>query len=177
MTESSQRADGGEHLHRCRRRGQTSWSAATPSPIPTSVNASVSQEATRFPYGIGRRHGANAPLPVRAILGNWDLQTILTLQDGYPFTVLHHLAALPGPRLQRQPAGRSAHRTAMVRPPPASRPRTPLTVVRADGSRVSTFINGNSAPNVITGPGIVNLDIGVPQADSAHGEQVAAIPF
>src|SRR5690606_11524577 len=38
--------------------------------------------------------------------------------------------------------------------------KEPTTVTRPDGSTL-TVMNGNSAPNVITGPGITNLDLGI----------------
>ncbi len=86
--------------------------------------------------------------------------TAFTLSDGYPFTV--YSSAL-----------RFTDRTCDGNLPPSQRTenawydvscfptKNPVTVTTATGAKVSTFINGNAAPNVIIGPGVINIDLGV----------------
>ena len=113
-----------------------------------------------LPFGAGRKYLAKSPMLVRQLVGGWDIQGIFTLSDGYPFTV--YSSAL-----------RFTDRTCDGNLPPSQRTenawydvscfptKNPVTVTTATGAKVSTFINGNAAPNVIIGPGVINIDLGV----------------
>jgi hypothetical protein len=114
----------------------------------------------KIPFGSGRRHGQGAPRLLTAMFGNWDLQAILTLSDGVPFTVYSSNLRFPDrvcdgnlPAAERTPQRWFDTRCFVS--------RVPVSLTRPDGSRVQTFVNGNSGPNIITGPGIVNADLGV----------------
>lgn len=114
----------------------------------------------QVPYGKGRKFGSRAPAAVRALLGDWDMQAILTLSDGVPFTVYNSSLRFPDRVCNGNlPADqRSESRWFDTSCFPT---HTSQTVTRPDGTRVTAFVNGNSAPNVITGPGIFNFDLGI----------------
>ena len=113
-----------------------------------------------LPYGKGKKFGSAAPLPVRAILGNWDLQGILTLSGGYPFTVYDPSLRFPDRICNGNlPSSRRTENQWYDTTCFPTHVSTSLT--RPDGTKVTAFVNGNAAPDVITGPGVNNLDLGV----------------
>lgn len=112
-----------------------------------------------LPFGRGKNFGKNWNGVVDGVLGGWSLNLIMTLQDGFPFTVYDPAQHFPNrvcdgnlPSDQRTPDHWFDYNCF-----PA---KTPEDIVRPDGSTL-TIVNGNSPPNVITGPGLNNWDLGI----------------
>lgn len=112
-----------------------------------------------LPFGHKRKFGNRWHPLTDGILGGWSLNYILTLQDGYPFSVFDPAQRFPNricdgnlPANERTPDrwfDFSCFPT-----------KTPETVTRPDGTTI-TILNGNAGPNIITGPGTNNLDVGI----------------
>ena len=112
-----------------------------------------------LPIGKGMRFGRNWNAFTDALLGGWRLNTIITAQDGYPFSV-------------RSANGRVPDRICNGNLPASQRtpdrwydiscfPNHPPTIVRINGVNTSINLNGNAAPNVIYGPGLLSFDFGL----------------
>lgn len=112
-----------------------------------------------LPFGHKRRFGNNWHPVADGILGGWSLNYIFSLQDGYPFSVFDSAQRFPNRICDGNlPAkDRTPDRWFDISCFPA---KAPETVTRPDGSTV-TVLNGNAGPNIITGPGLNNLDVGI----------------
>ena len=89
-----------------------------------------------------------------------DIHSILTFSDGYPFTVYNSALRFPDRicdgKLPQRRTVRDRWFDFTCFPE-----HVPQTVTTPDGRTVSANLNGNSGPNVITGPGFNNLDLGI----------------
>ena len=113
-----------------------------------------------LPFGRGKAWGNDWNGITDAVLGGWQVFSILTFSDGYPFTVYNSALRFPDRICDgKLPSGeRSADRWFDFTCFPE---HVPQTVTTPDGRTVSANLNGNSGPNVITGPGFNNLDLGI----------------
>ena len=120
-----------------------------------------------IPFGAGQRFGSNAPVVVRSLLGGWNVNGILTLQDGFPFTVydssLRFTDRICDGNLPPDQRTENRWYDTSCFPSHAS-----ISAVNSAGVKVTTFVNGNASPDVITGPGIINLNVGVHKEISIH---------
>jgi len=112
-----------------------------------------------LPFGRGRRFGKDWNGFAEAFLGGWRLNTIVTVQDGYPFSVRSANSRVPDricdgnlPRSERTP-DRWFDITCF--------PTHPAEVVKINGVNTSVDLNGNAAPNIIYGPGVRTFDFGL----------------
>jgi hypothetical protein len=101
-----------------------------------------------LPFRRGRTFGTNWHPVTNSLLGGWRLNMILTLQDGFPFSVRDTGVRVPDricdgnlPSSQRTPE-RWFDYTCFVPHSPLNRP-------------------GNAGTNIIIGPGINNVDVGL----------------
>jgi hypothetical protein len=113
-----------------------------------------------LPWGRGKVFGADWNAATNAILGGWQVNWIYTLSRGYPYTVWSSYGSYPDrvcdgnlPSSERNP-NRWFDYTCFV-------PHKPTPVTLPDGTTRLTNINGNANPNIIVGPGINNLDLGI----------------
>ena len=100
-----------------------------------------------MPFGKGRRWMNSGPRPVDWIIGGWQINNILTLQDGLPFTPDH--ADEHVEHRARDRSSRTGSRPANCRP--ASAPSIAGLTFRRFGAGQFTF--GNSGRNILRGPG------------------------
>ena len=112
-----------------------------------------------LPLGHNKKFGSGWHPVVDGVLGGWSLNYIFTMQDGFPFSVFDPAQRFPNricdgnlPSDQRTP-----DRWFDIKCFPT---KTPETVTLPDGNTL-TVLNGNASPNVITGPGLKNLDLGI----------------
>jgi len=115
-----------------------------------------------LPFGQGKRFGGSWNSVLDTILGGWQGHWILTFSDGYPWTVYDSALRFPDRvRDGNLPADeRTVDRwfdfeafpthVGTVIPDPADPTRT-----------ITVNLQGNSASNIIVGPGQKNLDLGV----------------
>lgn len=112
-----------------------------------------------LPFGKGRRFGKGWSAFTEAFLGGWRLNSIVTVQDGYPFSVRSANGRVPDricdgnlPRSERT-VDRWFDITCF--------PTHPSEVVKINGVNTAVDLNGNAAPNIIYGPGIRTFDFGL----------------
>lgn len=105
-----------------------------------------------FVYQFGSRQGAGGA--VRALLTDWQLGGIATLQSGAPFTIVN------GDDRANIGAG-PAQRPDLIKNPNLSRGRRDAEQWFDTSAFVqpAPFTFGNAGRNVVTGPGLVNLDM------------------
>jgi hypothetical protein len=107
-----------------------------------------------LPFGKGRRFGSGASGLVNALAGGWQVNGILTLRTGDPFSV-----TVPG-----DPAnvGDGVTRANVVSDPNSGGKRTVEQWFNtAAFTRPAPFTFGNSARNMVIGPGVKNLDFSI----------------
>jgi hypothetical protein len=113
-----------------------------------------------LPIGKGKSFGRGWGTLADSLIGGWSLNYIFQLQDGYPYTVYNSSLRFPDricdgnlPKSQRTP-----ERWLDI----SCFPNHPSQVVPGpNGLPITVGLNGNSAPNIITGPGTNNLDLGL----------------
>jgi len=130
----------------------------------------------QLPFGNGRKYGAGAPMLAKALLADWDIQGIFTAQGGYPFTVYDSSLRFTDRTCDGNlPADQ---RTAERWYNPSCFPtHTGTVVVRADGSKATTGVNGNAGPDVIRGPGTMNLNIALHKEVRFHEGKALQLRF
>lgn len=111
-----------------------------------------------LPFGRNKAIGSNWNGFLDSLLGGWQLNFILTLQDGYPFTVYNSSLRFPDRICDGNlPA---SQRTADRWYDFSCFPDHQSTIVTGpNGQSREINIHGNAAPNSIVGPGQQNLDL------------------
>lgn len=119
----------------------------------------VASGVWELPFGKGKRYVNNVSSAMDHIVGGWTLDTIATFSQGFPFTVLAASSTSMDPmtnyRADRLCEGRSTLKNQNVR----SNGHYWFDTSCFAKPRPNYF--GNSTPNIITGPGVNNWDIGV----------------
>ncbi len=121
-----------------------------------------------LPYGSGRRWGTRTPRMSRVILADWRLGAIAVAQSGFPFT----------PRLSQDNSNTGNiggvvgyDRPNLVADPLAGQ-STPDRCFNTDAFAVPPrYTFGNSGRNILTGPGVVNVDLSVSKRIALAGEK------
>ena len=113
-----------------------------------------------LPFGRGKTFGTNWNRVTNALFGGWSLNYIMSLQDGYPFSVYTSNNRFPDRICDGKlpKSERSADRWIDIRCFPT---HTPRQVTLPDGRRITVGNHGNAGPNILTGPGLKNLDLGM----------------
>lgn len=113
-----------------------------------------------LPLGRGRAFGTSWSGVANAVLGGWSLNYIMQLQDGYPFSVYTSNNRFPDRICDGKlpKSERSSDRWIDISCFPV---HTPRQVTLPNGTRITVGNHGNSAPNIITGPGLKSLDLGL----------------
>ncbi|HEU0138347.1 MAG TPA: carboxypeptidase regulatory-like domain-containing protein [Bryobacteraceae bacterium] len=107
-----------------------------------------------LPFGRGKAFLGNAPRPVEAILGNWQINGILTLRSGSPFTV-----GQPG---DAPNTGEGSPRPDQVGDANDIEERTVDRFFNTDAfAQADAFRWGTAGRNTVIGPGINNWDFSV----------------
>lgn len=113
-----------------------------------------------LPFGRGRSVGQNWSSWVNSILGGWQTFGVLTLSDGFPYTVYDPAFRLPNricdgnlPASQRTVERWFDHSCFVT--------NSPTPVVGPDGVERLVNWNGDAGSNIITSPGIGNVDLGI----------------
>ena len=115
----------------------------------------------QLPFGPGKALGSSWTGPAARLLGGWQLNGIVTLQSGQPYTV-----ALPG-ELDNSNTGRSSYgfgagdRPNVVSDPNLSSPDPQLWFDPGAFSLPAFGSFGNAGRNIIGGPGLANVDFSV----------------
>ena len=115
----------------------------------------------QLPFGPGRAWGSDAAGPAARLLGGWQLNGIVTLQTGQPYTV-----ALPG-ELDNSNTGRSSYgfgagdRPHVSSDPNLSSPDPQQWFDPGAFSLPSYGSFGNAGRNIVNGPGLANVDFSV----------------
>lgn len=114
-----------------------------------------------LPFGPGRTWGGGWRGGTAALLGGWQLNGIVALQGGQPYTV-----ALPG-ELDNSNTGRSSYgfgagdRPHLVRDPHLASP-DPQQWLDSEAFEMPAYGTfGNAGRNVVSGPGLANIDFSV----------------
>ena len=121
----------------------------------------------QMPFGKGRSFLSGAGSVVNAIAGGWDISAIITLQSGYPFTVLANDFSNTGsfsPRPDRTCSGQLDDRT--IQQWFDTNCFTTSALEAASNTGAPRF--GNSGRNILTGPGLVNVDTSLIKRFSIH---------
>jgi hypothetical protein len=105
-----------------------------------------------LPFGKGRRHSLGSPV-ADAVLGGWDMNAIVTIQGGLPFTpvLATSVSNAGGSRPDRNGNGKISNRD----------PQKWFDTSFGAGqtwSTPTTFTFGNSGRNILRGPGRFQLD-------------------
>jgi hypothetical protein len=113
-----------------------------------------------LPLGRGRAFGTSWSGVANAVLGGWSLNYIMQLQDGYPFSVYTSNNRFPDRICDGKlpKSERSSDRWIDISCFPV---HTPRQVTLPNGTRITVGNHGNSAPNIIIGPGLKSLDLGL----------------
>lgn len=113
-----------------------------------------------LPFGKSRTFGKKWSTLTDFLIGNWTLNYIFTLQSGFPFTVYTTSLRFPDricdgnlPRGERSPDRWFDYRCFPT--------HQPSVVIGPNGRPITIGLNGNAGPNIIRGPGINNLDLGL----------------
>ena len=113
-----------------------------------------------MPFGRAKKFGADWNRLTNGFLGGWQLHWIETLSGGYPFTVYDSALRLPNRICDGNiPDGERTVKRWFN--PDCFPTRPPVTVIGPNGTPSTASLNGNSVANVIRGPGIANLDLGI----------------
>lgn len=122
----------------------------------------------RIPVGRGQRFGSNWNAVANGVLGGWQVNTIFTLQSGFPFSVRDASGAVPDricdgnlPKSQR--TVKVWYNTSCFVPAPFVTITDPVTGVQSQVKRA-----GNAGANIIGGPGTNNTDIGIEKFFPIH---------
>jgi len=113
-----------------------------------------------LPFGRGQQFGSNWHPVIDGILGGWQLDGIVQLQSGFPFTVRSANGTLPDRVCNGNlPSGQRTRDkwfdyTCFVDHPPT-------VTTDPTGMQILTNTNGNAGLNLITGPGTNNWDLSV----------------
>lgn len=112
-----------------------------------------------LPFGKGKRFLNGIPSSLNQLIGGWSINTITTFAKGNPFSVLAATSTAMDPMTHYRANQLCDGRSTMTN-----------TDVRTNGGYwfdTSCFAKpaanyfGNSRPNIITGPGVNNWDIGM----------------
>lgn len=123
-----------------------------------------------LPIGPGKRWGGQWRGGAARLLGGWQLNGIVTLQAGQPYTV-----ALPG-EFDNSNTGRSSYgfgagdRPNLVGDPKLARPDPQLWFDPAAFALPTYGTFGNAGRNIVGGPSLANIDFSLLK-DAALGEQ------
>ncbi|MDQ3667921.1 MAG: TonB-dependent receptor [Acidobacteriota bacterium] len=112
-----------------------------------------------LPLGKGKQFGQNWNSLTDAFLGGWRINTIVTAQDGYPYSVRTAAGRVPDRICDGNLPG--SQRTVNVWFDIKCFPDHPARVVVINGVNTTTDVHGNAAPNVIYGPGLLSFDFGL----------------
>lgn len=128
-----------------------------------------------LPFGKGKQFGSKWNPWLQNVLGGWRSNFIYTLQSGVPFTVYTSALRLPDricngnlPANQRS-AKRWYDETCFVTHPPTT------YVDPVTGNKIIINLQGNSRPNIITGPRMNVLDFGMEKYVTLHEGQTLQI--
>ncbi|HWB98310.1 MAG TPA: TonB-dependent receptor, partial [Bryobacteraceae bacterium] len=105
-----------------------------------------------LPFGKGRRYGASLGSVGNALLGGWQIDGIITVQSGLPFTVTQQQGLLSngtGNRPNRIASGTLAN--------PTPDHWFDLTAFQATSDNTGTW--GNSGRGILRAPGLVQADL------------------
>ena len=118
----------------------------------------VASGVWELPFGKGKRYVSDISSAVNQLVGGWTLDAIATFSQGFPFTVLAASSTSMDPmtnyRADQLCDGRSSLKNKDVR----SNGHYWFDTSCFAKPKPNYF--GNSAPNIITGPGVNNWDIG-----------------
>jgi hypothetical protein len=118
----------------------------------------VASSVWNLPLGNGKRFMSGASPVMNQVVGGWTLDTIATFSQGNPFTVLAASSTTMDPMTQYRADQLCDGRSSLKNKD-----------VRSNGhywfdtgcfAKPAANYFGNSAPNIITGPGVNNWDIG-----------------
>ncbi len=114
----------------------------------------------QLPFGRGRSLLSNSKGVINGVVGGWELSTIISAQSGYPFTVFSPIdysnTGSGSPRPDRTCSG--------VLSNPTITRWFDSSCFTTDALAAVQFTNprfGNSGRNILTGPGLVNMDLSV----------------
>ena len=111
-----------------------------------------------LPFGKGKTWGSNWNPVVETLLGGWRGNMITTVQTGQPFSV-------------RGPNGRTPNRICDGNLPANERTVERWFDYTCFSNTATTNVNGNTPPNIIRGPNLINFDFGL-HNDVKFGERM-----
>lgn len=111
-----------------------------------------------LPFGKGKTWGSNWNPVVETLLGGWRGNMITTVQTGQPFSV-------------RGPNGRPPNRICDGNLPANERTVERWFDYTCFSNTATTNVNGNTPPNIIRGPNLINFDFGL-HKDVKFGERM-----
>lgn len=111
-----------------------------------------------LPFGKGKQFGANWNSFVNTLLGNWRMNMITTVQTGQPFSV-------------RGVNGRMPDRICDGNLPASERTVTRWYDSDCFVEAANTNTTGNTPPNIIWGPNLINFDFGL-HKELKFGEKI-----
>jgi hypothetical protein len=113
-----------------------------------------------LPIGRGRSIGRNWSGIADSVLGGWRLTTIVTLQDGRPWSVRTASNGIPDRICDGNLS--ASQRTTDRWYDPACFPAHPSRMITdANGVKRTIDVQGNAGANIITGPGLNKVDLGL----------------
>src|SRR5262249_54337978 len=108
-----------------------------------------------IPYGKGRRHGGDIGAAQDALVGGWNLTSIVTIHSGFPVTVNEGFDSV-----SLQPSF-AFERPNLVGNPTISNPSWDRWFNTSAFQKAAPGTFGNSPVGVLRGPGYWNLDLGI----------------
>ncbi len=126
----------------------------------------VASGVWELPFGKGKRYMGESSSLVNQIIGGWTLDTIATFARGNPFTVLAASSTTMDPYTQFRANQLCDGRSNMTNKDVRSNGHYWFNTACFETPAPNTF--GNSAPNIITGPGVNNWDIGAGKLIALH---------
>lgn len=114
----------------------------------------------QLPFGRGKQYGGGWNTVTDGLLGGWQAHWIVTFSGGYPFTVYDPTLRFPNRVCDGNlPSGQRTVERWYDHTCFPSRPAEQITL--PDGTMQTVNLNGDSVANVIRGPGINNVDLGI----------------
>jgi hypothetical protein len=114
----------------------------------------IASWGAELPFGRGRQFGSNMPKAADLLVGGWQVQGIVTLQGGFPFT----------PVIASDPANVAftyARRPDVIGTGRVDRCRPERCFAIEDFRVPERFTIGNAGRNILRGPGVANWDLAV----------------